>query len=195
TAAPALQGLSLDIPAGTLVAVTGPVGSGKSSLARAIVGVCPIESGAILIDGMPVIDLPLGKRRTMIGYLPQDAGLFPCSLGQNVAFDPADGGRDDAALRRAIRVAALEDDVSDFGRGLDTQIGEGGIRVSGGQRQRIGLARAIATAAPHAPGLLVLDDPFSAVDVTTEAAIIGSLRHALGADAPPQRQATLAPFS
>src|SRR5499425_1111495 len=152
TAAPALQGLSLDIPAGTLVAVTGPVGSGKSSLARAIVGVCPIESGAILIDGIPVTELPPGKRRTMIGYLAQDAMLFSGSLGQNVAFDPASGGGDDAALRRAIRVAALEDDVSDFRHGLDTQIGEGGLRVSGGQRQRIGLARAIATAAPHAPG-------------------------------------------
>jgi ABC-type multidrug transport system fused ATPase/permease subunit len=191
TAAHALQGLSLDIPAGTLVAVTGPVGSGKSSLARAIVGVCPIESGAILIDDTPVTQLPPGKRRAMIGYLPQDAMLFSGSLGQNVAFDPASGGGDDAALRRAIRVAALEDDVSDFRHGLDTQIGEGGLRVSGGQRQRIGLARAIATAAPHAPGLLVLDDPFSAVDVTTEAAIIGSLRLAFGPDAPPEHRATI----
>ena len=191
TATAALHGLSLDVPAGTLVAVTGPVGSGKSALARAIVGVCPIESGSILIDDTPVTQLPPGKRRAMIGYLPQEAVLFSGSLGQNVAFDPADEGRNDAALRRAIRVAALEDDVSDFGHGLDTQIGEGGIRVSGGQRQRIGLARAIATAAPHAPRLLVLDDPFSAVDVTTEAAIVGSLRHAFGPDAPPEHQATV----
>src|SRR5262249_42243418 len=83
-AAPALQGLSLDIPAGTLVAVTGPVGSGKSSLARAIVGVCPIESGAILIGGTPVTELPPGKRRTMIGYLPQDPLLFSPSLRHNI---------------------------------------------------------------------------------------------------------------
>ena len=191
TATAALHGLSLDVPAGTLVAVTGPVGSGKSVLARAIVGVCPIESGSILIDGTPVTQLPPRQRRTIIGYLPQESVLFSGSLRQNVAFDPADGGRDDAALRRAIRAAALEDDVSDFGHGLDTQIGEGGLRVSGGQRQRIGLARAITTAAPHGPGLLVLDDPFSAVDVTTEAAIIGSLRHAFGPDAPSERQATV----
>src|SRR5262249_62201912 len=158
--APALQGLSLDIPAGTLVAVTGPVGSGKSSLARAIVGVCPIESGAILIDGTPVTELPPGKRRTMIGYLPQDAMLFSGSLGQNVAFDPASGGGDDAALRRAIRVAALEDDVSDFRHGLDTKIGEGGLRLPGGQHQTIGPARAIDPAGPPAPGPVVTAHPF-----------------------------------
>jgi len=191
TGVPALQGLSLDIPAGTLVAVTGPVGSGKSALARAIVGVCPSESGSILINGTPVAELAVAKRRGLIGYLPQEAVLFSGSLGQNVAFDPADGGRDDAALRRAIRVAAMEDEVAAFRHGLDAQVGEAGIRISGGQRQRIGLARAIATAAPHAPGLLVLDDPFSAVDVATEAAIIGSLRHAFGPDAPPEHRATI----
>ena len=191
TGVPALQGLSLDIPAGTLVAVTGPVGAGKSALARAIVGVCPSESGSILINGTPVAELAVAKRRGLIGYLPQEAVLFSGSLGQNVAFDPADGGRDDAALRRAIRVAAMEDEVAAFRHGLDAQVGEAGIRISGGQRQRIGLARAIATAAPHAPGLLVLDDPFSAVDVATEAAIIGSLRHAFGPDAPPEHRATI----
>jgi len=190
-AEPALRGLSLDIPAGALVAVTGPVGSGKSALARAIVGVHPPESGSILVDGKPIGELSHAERRALVGYLPQDALLFSGSLGQNVAFDPADGRRDDAALRRAIQLAAIDDDVAGFPHGLDTQVGEAGIRISGGQRQRIGLARAIAAAAPRVPGLLVLDDPFSAVDVATEAAIVASLRQAFGPDAPPERRATI----
>src|SRR5262249_58997417 len=75
--------------------------------------------------------------------------------------------------------------------GLDTEVGELGVRVSGGQRQRIGLARAIAAGAPGLPGLLVLDDPFSAVDVATEARIVASLRRAFGPDAPPRDRGTV----
>jgi ATP-binding cassette subfamily B multidrug efflux pump len=190
-AAPALRDLNLDIPACALVAVTGPVGSGKSALARAIVGVYPLESGSIFIDGTSMDELPVAKRQGLIGYLPQDTVLFSGSVGQNIAFDPVDHGGDQSALRRAMRLAAIEDDVAGFPHGLDTQIGEAGIRISGGQRQRIGLARAIAAAAPRAPGLLVLDDPFSAVDVATEAAIVALLRHAFGPAAPPEQRATI----
>ena len=113
--------------------------------------------------------------------------MFSGSLRQNIAFDPAGLGGDDGVHRQAIRLAAIEDDVAGFPQGLDTQIGEAGVRISGGQRQRLGLARALAAAAPRAPALLVLDDPFSAVDVATEAAIIASLRHAFGPEAPPER--------
>jgi ABC-type multidrug transport system fused ATPase/permease subunit len=91
----------------------------------------------------------------------------------------------------AVRLAALDEDVRGFPRGLETEIGELGLRISGGQRQRVGLARALAAAAPGLPGLLVLDDPFSAVDVTTEARIVASLKQAFGADAPPHRRATI----
>jgi len=189
--APVFRDLSLDIPAGALVAVTGPVGSGKSALARAILGVYPLESGSVALDGRPVGELSPSARRALIGYLPQDTTLFSGSLGQNVAFDPAGDARNESAQRDAIRVASLEADLSALPRGLDTQIGEAGVRVSGGQRQRIGLARAIAAAAPGAPGLLVLDDPFSAVDVATEAVIVASLRHAFGPAAPPERRATI----
>ena len=90
-----------------------------------------------------------------------------------------------------MRLATLEDDVLGFPNGLDTEIGELGVRISGGQRQRVGLARAIAAAAPGLPGLLVLDDPFSAVDVTTEARIVMSLKAAFGVDAPPQDRVTI----
>jgi ABC-type multidrug transport system fused ATPase/permease subunit len=88
-------------------------------------------------------------------------------------------------------VASLDEDVRDFPRGIETEIGELGIRLSGGQRQRVGLARAIAASGPRLPGLLVLDDPFSAVDVTTEARIVAALKHAFGAEASPERRVTI----
>jgi ABC-type multidrug transport system fused ATPase/permease subunit len=189
--APALRELNLEVPAGALVAVTGPVGSGKSALARAILGVYPVESGTVALDGAPIGELPADRRRGLVGYLPQDAWLFSGSLRQNIAFDPAGLRGDDGVPDRAVALAAIDEDVARFPHGLETQIGEAGVRVSGGQRQRIGLARALAAAAPASPGLLVLDDPFSAVDVATEAAIVASLRRAFGPEAPPDERATI----
>jgi ABC-type multidrug transport system fused ATPase/permease subunit len=189
--APVLSGLNLEIPAGALVAVTGPVGSGKSALARAILGVYPISAGSVRVDGRPLADLTDGERRGLVGYLPQEAWLFSGSVRRNVAFDPAGSCADAGAHRRALRLAAIEDDVAGFPRGLDTEIGEAGIRLSGGQRQRLALARALSAGGSRAPALLVLDDPFSAVDVATEAAIIASLREAFGSAAPPAQRATI----
>ncbi len=188
---PALRGLSLDVAPGSLVAVTGPVGSGKSALARAILGVYPLRSGSLLIDGRPHADLTATERTGLIGYLPQDSLLFSGSLRENIALDPVGSYGDDGFLRRVVHLAALKEDVQGFPQGLDTQVGESGIRISGGQRQRVGLCRALAVAAPHFPGLLVLDDPFSAVDVNTEAAIIASLRQAFGPEAPLEQRVTI----
>jgi ABC-type multidrug transport system fused ATPase/permease subunit len=187
---PALRGLNLDVPAGALVAVTGPVGSGKSALARALLGVYPMTSGAVLLAGRPLADLPAAERRGRIGYLPQDTRLFSGPLWQNIAFDPA-GLHRDGVPRVAIRLAALDEDVAGFPDGLDTEVGESGIRLSGGQRQRVGLARALAVGGPRGPALLILDDPFSAVDVMTEAAIVAALRSACGPEAPPERRVTI----
>lgn len=188
---PALRALDLRIPAGSLVAVTGPVGAGKSALARAILGIHPIESGMILIEGRPLAQLTNEERRGLIGYLPQDTLLFSGSLRENLTLHRRGGPRDDRFLMDAVKLAVLDEDVRGFQRGLDTEIGELGLRISGGQRQRVGLARALAAAAPGFPGLLVLDDPFSAVDVTTEARIVASLKQAFGASAPPHRRATI----
>jgi len=189
--APALKGLSLDIPAGSLVGVTGPVGSGKSALARAILGIHPIESGTVLVDGRPPGELAPDQRRGLVGYLPQDPLLFSGSLQQNLTLRHTAVPKDDRVLAEAVRLAALDGDVPGFPHGLDTEIGELGIRISGGQRQRVGLARAIAAAAPGLPGLLVLDDPFSAVDIATEMRIVAALKDAFGASAPAARRVTI----
>ena len=95
------------------------------------------------------------------------------------------------AVSQAVRISALDADIATFDNGVDTQIGELGVRVSGGQQQRLGLARAIAAYAPDRPGLLVLDDPFSAVDVETEARIIAALREAFGPHRPARERVTI----
>jgi ABC-type bacteriocin/lantibiotic exporter with double-glycine peptidase domain len=190
-AAPALRGLSLDGPGGALIGVTGPVGSGKSALTRAILGIYPVESGIVLIDGRPLPELTDVDRTGLIGYLPQDTVLLSGSLRENVSLAPGGERAGDVFLMKAVRLAGLEDDLLAFPGGLDTEIGELGIRISGGQRQRVGLARAIAAAAPSYPGLLVLDDPFSAVDINTEARIVASLRQAFGPDAPAEHRVTI----
>ena len=189
-AEPALRGVSLRAEAGAIVAVTGPVGSGKSALARAIVGLYPFETGSITLDGVPLDRFSAAERAARVGYLPQDPFLFSGTVRENILLDPPGVARP-LDLDGTLRLAALDEDVRRFPAGLDTEIGELGIRVSGGQRQRIGLARAIASGLPSSPGLLILDDPFSAVDVDTEAQIVAGLRDAFGPNAPRSRRATI----
>jgi ATP-binding cassette subfamily B protein len=176
-----------------LVAVTGPVGCGKSALARAVVGQYLLEEGEILLDGRPLAARPRAELAARIGYLPQDAYLLSGTVAENITFrGPDDIEKVEAsALARAIHCAALAQDVAAFPQRLNTPIGERGVRVSGGQRQRIGLARALAASYPGLPGLLVLDDPFSAVDVDTEWQIISALRETFGPAAPPEQRMTI----
>ncbi len=183
----ALTDVTLDIAPGSLVAVTGAVGSGKSALARATLGIYPNDSGhARLFTGAGVTSNELSAR---IGYLPQSVQLFSGSIRDNLLIgNPA---LDPEHLARALQIAALDTDLADFPEGLDSLIGDSGVRLSGGQRQRLGLARAIAAFAPELPGLLVLDDPFSAVDIATETLIIAALRDAFGPDRPAERRVTI----
>lgn len=125
----------------------------------------------------------------LVGYLPQDAHLFSGSVRDNVLMRAE--AYYTAFAARAVRLAALDTDVAQFPCGLQTQIGELGVRISGGQRQRLGLARAIAAYAPDPPELLVLDDPFSAVDVETETRIVTALREAFGPHQPTHARATI----
>jgi len=186
-----LAEVSLDIEPGAFVAVTGPVGAGKSALARVLLDIYPIETGEVTWrreDGKALEDLS-----GALGYLPQDAQLFSGPIRDNVFL--TDVAADSASLRMAIDLACLEADIAALRDGMDTQVGGLGVRVSGGQRQRIGLARAVAAHGERLPGLLVLDDPFSAIDVETEARIIAGLRAAFGPQAPKDRRATIVLFS
>jgi ABC-type multidrug transport system fused ATPase/permease subunit len=112
-------------------------------------------------------------------------------LRDNVLLFDGRADRWNPALRRAYDASALQTDIDGFAAGDETQIGELGVRVSGGQRQRIGLARAMQPSLDHRPGLLLLDDPFSAVDLATERHILMALREAFGPSAPPEHRATV----
>ena len=192
-ARPALQGLSLDIPAGAFVAITGPVGAGKSALAKALAGLYPLEAGQVRLDGQLLDQLTATERAARIGYLPQEPWLFSGTVRENVVFGASElaGPEADVLIAEAIRLAQLEPDLHGFAAGLETPIGEGGVRVSGGQRQRIALARALLAGAPARPGLLILDDPFSAVDVETETRLADGLLAAVGMQAPPAARSTI----
>ncbi len=186
---PALTDLSLEIAPGNFVAVTGPIGSGKSALARALLGVYPIDAGELRLRRSDGSLIDPADRGSVVGYLPQGAHLFSGSIRDNVSMSGAGASR--LFVEQAVRLAALDSDLAGLPQGLDTEIGEMGVRISGGQRQRVGLARAIAAYGPGYPGLLALDDPFSAVDVETEAQIVAALRHAFGPEQPVAEQVTI----
>lgn len=169
---PAVSGLNLTIPAGSWIGITGPIGSGKTALALALSGLYPY-GGSLRLNGRELSTYTQKEKVETIAYLGQEAFLFSATIAENIAFQPL-AEADEARFLEAARQAAVSDDLPAFADGYATPVGEAGVRVSGGQRQRIALARALYADRP----LIILDDPFSAVDLATERLMIERLRPA-----------------
>ena len=192
-----LDHIDLTLAPGTVTAIVGRTGSGKSTLVDALCRLIDVPAGTIFLDGRDVTTLPLASLRAQIGYAPQEAFLFSTTIADNVAMGYGGGTAIPAArakelervvgfsasadlraepkVNNAATAAGLARDLQAMPEGLGTIVGERGITLSGGQRQRVALARALAAA----PRLLVLDDSLSSVDAETERTILKHLREVM----------------
>lgn len=171
----AIDNISIIIKKGESIGIVGPSGSGKSTLVDLLLGLLPPTSGCINVDGLDIA-CNLRSWQNHIGYVPQTIFLIDESIRRNIAFGLEDHKIDDMSIRRAINSAQLEEFVFGLRLGLDTHVGERGVRLSGGQRQRIGIARALY----HDPEVLVFDEATSALDIETEAEIVSAIRSLQG---------------
>lgn len=163
-----LEKINLQAKKGQLIGITGSVGCGKTALALALTGMYPYE-GSIKLDGFELDEINASSRSNLIAYTGHEQFLFSLSVKDNIIFSEE---FDEKRLDKAIESSALVWDLSNFEDGVDTRVGEKGVLVSGGQRQRIALARTLYSNSD----ILILDDPFSAVDIETERQIIEHLR-------------------
>ncbi|MBI5811738.1 MAG: ABC transporter ATP-binding protein [Meiothermus silvanus] len=169
-----LDNITLTIPQGTTLGITGRTGSGKTLLVSLIPRLLDPTQGRVLLGGYDVKDLSLAALRQAVGMVPQEPFLFSDTLAENIAFGLPQVDR--AQVEWAARLAGVHEDILGFPQGYDTSLGERGVTLSGGQRQRTALARALA----KRPKVLILDDAMSAVDTETESRILSGLKTVLG---------------
>jgi ATP-binding cassette, subfamily B, bacterial len=162
---PLLRGLDLHIPAGRTVALVGPSGAGKTTICSLLPRFYEVEAGRITIDGIDIRDMTQESLRANIGIVQQDVFLFAGTLRQNIAYGRL--GASDVEIMAAARRARLDEVIAEMPEGLDTLIGERGVKLSGGQKQRLAIARIFL----KNPPILILDEATSALDTVTEAAI------------------------
>jgi ATP-binding cassette subfamily B protein len=171
-----LHDITLDIPAGSSLAIVGPTGSGKSALVSLIPRLYDAPPGGVLLDGRPLRDYPLHMLRSAIGFVPQETFLFSTTVANNIAFgDQGTARSSEEEIESAARTAHIADEILDFPHGFRTIVGERGMTLSGGQKQRTAIARAIL----RDPSILILDDALASVDTHTEEQILSGLRTAM----------------
>lgn len=169
---PILRGISFDVPAGGRVAIVGPSGAGKSTIARILYRFYEIAEGRVEIDGQDIRAVTQASLRAAIGIVPQDTVLFNDSIGYNIAYGRPEAGA--AEIARVVAAARLDQLVARLPAGLDTRVGERGLKLSGGEKQRVAIARTML----KDPPILILDEATSALDSATEAGIESALRNA-----------------
>ena len=168
-----LHDINLRIPAGSSLAIVGPTGSGKSSLVSLIPRLQDAAPGSLLIDGVPVREIPLETLRRNIGFVPQETFLFSDTIAHNISFGRPDAT--EADVLDAATTARIANEILEFPRGFETTVGERGITLSGGQKQRTAIARAVI----RDPRILILDDALASVDTYTEEQILTGLREVM----------------
>jgi ATP-binding cassette subfamily B protein len=168
---PVLRDISINVPAGSSLAIVGPTGSGKSTLVNLISRLYEAPEGSLLIDGRPIRQYPLEVLRRNMGIVPQETFLFSETIRENLAFGAPNATSED--LLEAAEAAHIRREFEEFPQGFETTVGERGMTLSGGQKQRSAIARALL----RRPSILVLDDALASVDTYTEERILGGLRN------------------
>jgi ATP-binding cassette, subfamily B, bacterial MsbA len=167
---PVLENFNLEIAAGETVAIAGPSGGGKSTVANLVPRLYDVDDGAVKIDGVDVRRLKNSFLKSVMGIVPQQTVLFSASVSENIAFGKP--GAREAEVIAAAKAARCDEFISQLPKGYDTQVGERGVMLSGGQRQRIAIARALL----RAPKIIILDEATSSLDTSTERAIHDALQ-------------------